>query len=140
MRRGAYLESRVNEILEILRTHGIFGQKSHAERSHAGQYRKGEAFDYLVISHGRMVCFDAKECHEPHWNLKKNAKQSQVENLSLCKRNGADAFFLVFFVLENRLVKFDVDLVIEAQAHNMKSLQSKHGEPWNWEELLKEVA
>jgi len=136
-RRGGYLEARVDEIIAILRQHGIFGQKNHAKRMANGTYIQGESYDYLILARGKTLCFDAKECHKDRWNLTTNAKLSQVENLLLCKANGADSFFLVFFVHESKLVKFDVEMVRDAVIRGQKSLTSHEGGIWQWEDLLK---
>jgi penicillin-binding protein-related factor A (putative recombinase) len=137
VRRGQYLESQLNGIIKILRDYGIFGQKSHSKRMANGTYLQGEPFDYLILARGKMICFDAKECHGDRWNLKTNAKLSQVENLLLCKANGADSFFLVLFVPQYKLVKFDVEMVRDAVIRGQKSFTSREGELWQWEYLLK---
>lgn len=111
MRKGHYLESELNKIVKYLNGAGIHAHKNHAHRTQDGVYLEGEPFDYEVISKGKTFCFDAKECHSDKWNLKTNAKLSQVKNLLDAADNGAEAFFLVWFAEQNKIVKFDIHYV-----------------------------
>ena len=135
MRRGHILEQRIDEVITHLNSVGIHAHKNHVRRMVTGIYLEGESFDYEVFSHGKLTCFDAKECNAKRWNLK-NAKRTQVMNLLNCQKHGADAFFLVYFVPENKLVRIDVDIVHIAIFSGIKSLVSSDGVIWNWEDLI----
>lgn len=135
--KGKEFERSIDQWLRVLRANGVYGQKNNASRTHDGLYRKGESFDYLIIHKDGVICFDAKECHGSRWNLKTNAKDSQIENLALAKRNGADAFFLVWFKQSNVVVKFNVDVVWQAKQEGIKSLTAEDGEVWEILEIIK---
>lgn len=136
MRRGHHLEQRIDEVIFHLNSIGIHAHKNHVRRTATGIYLEGESFDYEVFSRGKFTCFDAKECNTKRWSLK-NAKRTQVENLLNCQKHGADAFFLVYFVPEGKLVRFDADTVNDSLCSGTKSLVSSDGRPWDWTELMK---
>ncbi|MDR1874572.1 MAG: Holliday junction resolvase RecU [Synergistaceae bacterium] len=133
MRKGHIFENELAKIIDHLNKTGIHAHKNHARRTVDGTYIEGEPFDYEVFAHGRLHCFDAKECHASRWNLS-NAKLSQIKHLLNCKRHGADAFFLVLFT-PGRVKKFDVELVRNALADGKRSLMPEEGDDWDWTEL-----
>lgn len=137
MRKGHYLEIELNKIINYLNNNGVHAHKNHAKRTQDGVYLEGEPFDYEVISNGKTFCFDAKECHANKWNLKTNAKLSQVKNLLDAADNGAEAFFLVWFAEQNKIVKFDIHYVQEAMAKGTSSLKAEDGEGFEWRIFLK---
>lgn len=134
MRRGYIFEQNLSKVAKYLDSIGIHMHKNHANRLQNGTFVEGEPYDYDVITHGHFHCFDAKECQSARWNLS-NAKPQQVNNLLKCQRNGAEAYFLVYFVPENHIVRFNADFVKQALADGKKSLTSKEGQPWEWESL-----
>ena len=134
MRRGYVLEDNLNKVAEYLESQGIHMHKNHAQRTQQGIYVKGEPFDYEVFSHGKVHCFDAKECQTGRWNLS-NAKPQQVNALKMCKNNGTESYFLVWFVKTNEFIRFDVDVVISALSSGKSSLTPKEGVKWQWTEL-----
>lgn len=137
MRKGHYLESEINRILKYLRSVGIHGHKNYANRTQDGTYIEGECYDYEVISHGKFYVFDAKECHAGVWNLKTNAKLSQVKNLLDAAENGAEAFFLVWFAGQNKIIRFDIYKVQEALASGISSLKPTEGRDFDWRIFLR---
>ena len=139
MRRGYYLEQQLDKVLAHLNAIGIHAHKNHVKRTEGGIYLEGEPFDYEVFAHGKLTCFDAKESHAKRWNLS-NAKPMQVKHLLDCHDHGADAFFLVYFVPEHKLVRFDVSMVHKALCGGIKSFTSSEGVPWDWEELTRSNA
>lgn len=136
MRRGHYLESEINRILKYLNSIGIHGHKNHANRTHEGKYLDGECFDYEVISGGKVYCFDAKEVHSPTWNLKTNAKLSQIKALYDTAENGAEAFFLVWFAIQNKIIRFDIYKVRGALEKGVSSLKPEDGSEFDWRIFL----
>lgn len=136
MRKGGRLEKEIGQILKYLESIGIHGHKNNALRTQTGDYISGEPFDYEVIGK-TLFCFDAKECENKLWNLKTNAKLNQVNSLKMCKNHGASAFFLVYFVPENKVTMFDVDIIIDALAQGNKSLSSGEGVVFDWQILTK---
>jgi penicillin-binding protein-related factor A (putative recombinase) len=129
MRKGFSLEQRLDKLCEWINNHGGHAHKNHAQRTVDGVYKAGEPFDYEIFYHGKVRCFDAKECKAAAWSLS-NAKLLQVKNLLQCADNGADAFFLVYFYPSEKLIKFDVRAVRNAMAAGEKSLRAERGEEW----------
>lgn len=135
MRRGHEFEAELNRVSKYLNANGIHMHKNHAHRTEQGIYLEGEPFDYEVISGGVIHCFDAKECAGKRWNLS-NAKLSQLNNLLVCRKNGAQAYFLVWYRNENAVIRFDAELVRQKLADGQKSLTKEEGKQWQWTELL----
>ena len=134
MRRGFEFEIELNRVAKYLASQGVHMHKNHAHRTQSGLYLEGEPFDYEVISNGVIHCFDAKECASKSWNLS-NAKVNQLNNLLICQKNGAQAYFLVWFREVNKIVRFDADIVKAALVQGKKSLTPKEGKIWQWTEL-----
>lgn len=134
MRRGHNFEAELDRLSKYLNAKGIHMHKNHAKRTEQGVYLEGEPFDYEVFSHGVIHCFDAKECASSRWNLK-NAKLSQLNNLLMCQKNGAQAYFLVWYKERNLIIRFDAELIKEALKSGKKSLTPEDGEQWEWENL-----
>ena len=134
MRRGFEFENELNRVSKYLNSQGVHMHKNHARRTEQGIYLEGEPFDYEVISHGVIHCFDAKECSGKSWSLA-NAKLSQLNNLLACQKNGAQAYFLVWFKEVNKIVRFDADFIKEALINGRKSLKPEEGKSWQWTEL-----
>ena len=134
MRRGHNFEAELDRLSKYLNANGVHMHKNHAKRTEQGVYLEGEPFDYEVFSHGVVHCFDAKECAGSRWNLK-NAKLSQLNNLLMCRKNGAQAYFLVWYKARNLIIRFDAELIKEALKSGKKSLTPEDGEQWEWENL-----
>ncbi len=135
MRRGFEFENELNRVSKYLNANGIHMHKNHARRTEQGIYLEGEPFDYEVLNKGKLHCFDAKECSGDRWNLK-NAKLSQLNNLLVCRKNGAQAYFLVWFRKLNKIIRFDAETVRQALIAGQSSLTPKEGTKWDWTELL----
>ena len=135
MRRGFELEAELNRLSKYLNANGIHMHKNHPRRTEQGAYLEGEPFDYEVISDGIIHCFDAKECSGNSWDLR-NVKINQLNNLLACQKNGAQAYFLVWFRKVNELVRIDAETVKEALTNGQKSMMPEEGRQWNWTELL----
>ena len=135
MRRGHEFEAELNRVSKYLNANGIHMHKNHARRTEQGIYLEGEPFDYEVISGGTIHCFDAKECSGDRWSLS-NAKLSQLNNLLVCRKNGAQAYFLVWYRKINAVIRFDAELVKQKLADGVKSLKAEEGKKWEWTELL----
>jgi penicillin-binding protein-related factor A (putative recombinase) len=131
-RRGHYLETQIQEIINYLNSVGVHAHKNHTERTVDGVYLAGEPYDYDIIA-SPPHCFDAKETQRDTWPLS-NAKPHQVKNLLNCQQHGAEAYFLVLF--PEGLRRFDVDYVLGAIQAGRRSLRAEEGKAWNWEELL----
>ena len=134
MRRGFEFENELNRLSKYLNSAGVHMHKNHANRTESGLWLEGEPFDYEVISDGVIHCFDAKECSANRWNLK-NAKLNQLNNLLICAKNGAEAYFLVWFKAINQIIRFDASRVQEALINGKKSLTPEEGQKWQWTEL-----
>ncbi|MBR2209757.1 MAG: Holliday junction resolvase RecU [Synergistaceae bacterium] len=136
MRRGFEFENELNRVSKYLASIGVHMHKNHAHRTESGIYIEGEPFDYEVIVNGRVICFDAKECAAKSWNLS-NAKLNQVNSLCMCRKNGAEAYFLVWFKAINKIIRFDIEIVKDALINGKKSLKPEEGKIWEWTELQK---
>ena len=134
MRRGYQFENELNRVAKYLSSIGIHMHKNHAHRTESGVYLEGEPFDYEVIAHGTIHCFDAKECAAKSWNLS-NAKLNQLNNLIMCQKNGAQSYFLVWFRERNLFIRFEADVVQQALINGKKSLTPEEGIKWQWTEL-----
>lgn len=127
--RGKQLESQIDKLIMWIDSIGYHGHKNHPKRLKDGKYIEGEPFDYEIFLPDYKCCFDAKECKSNKWNLE-NAKVHQIDYLKKCKNSGLDSFFLVYFYKSKRLVKFDVDLIIECLENNIHSLCEEQGKEW----------
>lgn len=130
MRRGFEFEIQLERLATYLNTIGVHMHKNHARRTNEGVYIEGEPFDYEILCDGKLHCFDAKECEGKRWSLK-NAKPQQLNNLLICAKNGAEAYFLVLFK-PDRIVRFNADLVQKALSKGGKSLGPEDGTKWDW--------
>ena len=132
-RRGFAFEIQLERLSKHLNSIGVHMHKNHARRTVGGVYIEGEPFDYEILCDGAIHCFDAKECEGARWSLK-NAKPHQLNNLLICSKNGAEAYFLVLFK-PDRLVRFSADLVQMALSSGKKSLAPEEGVTWDWKEF-----
>ena len=134
MRRGFEFENELNRLSKYLNAKGIHMHTNQPDRTESGLYLEGEPFDYEVVSGGKLHCFDAKECAGNRWSLS-NAKLNQLNNLLVCQKNGAQAYFLVWFRNVNKIIRFDADYVKQALIEGKKSLLPEEGQQWQWTEL-----
>lgn len=137
MTRGKELERYLDDLCDVLESHGIYTEHKYTRRLTDGTPVQGEPMDFEILAHGRIYKFDAKECSGTRWYL---SKATQAEKLKQAKDNGADAFFLVWFKRWNIAVKFDVDLILSCRERGIKSLAHTDGLVWEWERLLEGVA
>lgn len=130
-----YLEYQIDKLIEKIDKLGFHAHKNNPHRNHEGQYLKGEAYDYDLFLPNYKACFDAKMSEKEYYTiLEKDIKQ--LNNLKKCKASGMDSFFLIYFKKLNKLLKFDVDIII-SQLKESKRINYKLGEVWNIEELIK---
>ena len=127
--RGKQLEKQIDHLIKWIDSIGYHGHKNHPKRLNDGKYIEGEPFDFEIFTPSYKCCFDTKECKSNRWSLE-NAKPHQVDYLKKCTNCGLDAFFLVYFFNYKRLVKFDVDLIIECLSNDVSSLGVDDGKEW----------
>lgn len=103
-----YLENQVNKLIDYINDNELgFGWKNHPNRNFKGTYIKGEPFDYCVFTKTKNLVFDAKETIKNVLNLQtKDIKQ--VYNLMKCYNSGCDAFLLIYFISDKKLLRCDV--------------------------------
>ena len=131
MQKGKELETQINKLINYINANGYHAHKNNPCRTQSGKYIAGEPFDFEIFTDTYHCVFDAKECHDTVWRLKpKDIKQA--ENLKHCKNAGIDAFFLIYFFPLRKLLKIDVDKVIEILKSGVKSVPSKYGEQWEF--------
>ena len=121
--RGKAFERSLNKLCKLVQSKGFHAHKNQPQRKFDGTFISGEPFDYEIFTDKVKWCFDAKECKSNSWNLS-NAKINQVNALKQCKNAGLEAFFLVYFYPIKKLIKFDVDTVINS---NKSSLNPEEG-------------
>ena len=130
--RGKALEKTINKLCREIQKQGFHAHKNQPERTYSGRFIAGEPFDYEIFTDQVKWCFDAKECKRNTWSLT-NAKMTQVNALKQCKNAGMEAFFLVYFYPIKKLIRFDVDLIIQTEK---KSLKPEDGVEVNLNALL----
>lgn len=133
-RRGQYLESQIDKVIDYINNTSGFATKLHPERNFDGLYIKGEPFDYIALMDKYKCVFDAKEVKGNTWHMvAKDIKQT--DNLKRCKNTGLEAYFLILF--EGKYLKqVNVDDVIEVLKAGKKSVSKELGKEW---ELLKRL-
>jgi penicillin-binding protein-related factor A (putative recombinase) len=108
-----FLESQINKVIKYINENRLgFGWKNYPNRNYQGVFLEGEPFDYCIITKDKTYCFDCKQTELPSWHiLKKDV--IQVLNLNKIDACGRDAFFLIYFILENKLMRIDVKNVLK---------------------------
>lgn len=130
MVKGKSLETQLDKLCERINAMGYHAHKNHPNRTADGKRLTGEPFDYEILMPDYHACFDAKECHDSAWHMQKK-DILQAEHLKHCKNAGCDAFFLIFFFDERKLLKFDVDKVIGVLASGSKTVHKELGEQYS---------
>ena len=130
--RGKALERSLNKLCKEIQRIGFHAHKNQPERTYSGRFISGEPFDYEIFTDKVKWCFDAKECKSKRWSLQ-NAKLTQVNALKQCRNAGLEAFFLVYFYPYKKLIRFDVDLIIQT---DKASLTPEDGIEVDLNELL----
>lgn len=125
--RGKNLEYAVKKLFESYESRGIHCQQNHPEQLHDGTLVKRHGFDFQILYQDKFYAFDAKECASVNWPLDK-AKPHQVKALLDVANNGGEAFFLVYFSTNKKLIKYGVKKVQEALINDKKKLAPFEGE------------
>jgi penicillin-binding protein-related factor A (putative recombinase) len=131
--RGAYFQTQIDRLFEVLSARGVHCHKNHARRTVDGVFVEGEPFDYEIFVNPVHV-FDAKETKGERWPLS-NAKPHQVKALLDCENHGAEAYFLVLFG-DREIRRFDAGFVRDAMAMGHKSLEKAEGREWDYEKFF----
>jgi penicillin-binding protein-related factor A (putative recombinase) len=108
-----FLESQINKVIEYINENRLgFGWKNNPNRNYQGVFLEGEPFDYCIITKEKTYCFDCKQTESPSWHiLKKDVIQAlNLNKIDACGRN---AFFLIYFILDDKLMKIDVKKVLK---------------------------
>ena len=106
-----------------------------------GFFKRGYLVDYVGISEGETIIFDAKELHGKSFPLK-NVTESQIRLLSDWDEQGAEAFLLIHFKDLDRYFKLNISnyvyLEMIMQVENKKSINIKFFEEFAKEIFIKE--
>ena len=124
--RGKGLERAIKKLFESYQSRGIHCQQNHPEQLFDGTITHRHGFDFQIFYQGRFIAFDAKECASNTWPLDK-AKLHQLKALIDVDQNGGEAFFLVYFTCEKRLIKFPAVVVRNHLASGAPSLSADFG-------------
>lgn len=143
MRKGASLESQIDALCANVNALGYHAHKNHPHRLASGTYIEGEPYDYEVFLRydgGRLyhACFDAKECDDEVWHMKKK-DLVQAENLKHCQNAGIDAFFLIYFIPLKRLLKIEAETVVKVLKGGRKTVPAALGVPWEINAILQKT-
>jgi len=103
-----YLENQINKLIEYINDNQLgFGWKNHCKRNFQGVYISPEPFDYCIFTKTKKLVFDAKETDKSVLNLQtKDIKQ--IINLMKCYNFGLEAFLLIYFISDKKLLRCDV--------------------------------
>ena len=124
--RGKRLERAIRKLFVSYQSRGIHCQQNHPEQLFDGTITHRHGFDFQIFYNGRFFAFDAKECASHAWPLDK-AKLHQLKALLDVENNGGEAFFLVFFTGQRKLVKFAASMVQNALTNGDSSLSPYRG-------------
>lgn len=131
-----YLEYQIDKLIEKIDKMGFHAHKNNASRNFDGKYIQGEPYDYDMFLPGYCACFDAKMCQKSSYNIKdKDIKQ--INNLAKCKKAGMDSFFIIYFSSAKKLLKYDVDILVEILESGKKSINMDKGIKWDIDNIIK---
>ena len=125
--RGRGLEKAIKKLFASYESRGIHCQQNHPEQLHDGTLVKRHGFDFQIFYKNKFYAFDAKECALPAWPLDK-AKVHQLKALLDVAANGGEAFFLVYFTGEKKLIKFGAEIIQKAIINGQKKIHPQAGE------------
>jgi len=125
--RGRGLEHAVKELFKQYEKLGIHCQQNHPEQLHDGTLVRKHGFDFQIFHNGTFYAFDCKECAPKNWPLDK-AKLHQLKALLDVENNGGEAFFLVYFKFQGKLVKFPASFIRDMIQSNVKSVSPEWGD------------
>lgn len=125
--RGRALEKAIKKLFASYESRGIHCQQNHPEQLHDGTLVKRHGFDFQIFYQNRFYAFDAKECALSAWPLDK-AKPHQLKALLDVAHNGGEAFFLVYFTAQKKLIKFRAEIIQKAIINEQKKIFPQSGE------------
>jgi hypothetical protein len=107
-----FLEDQINKVIKYINENNLgFGWKNHPNRNYQGVHIDGEVFDYNIITKNKSYFFDCKQTELLTWHiLKKDIKQ--LLNLNKIDDCGHDAFILIYFIQDNKLMKIQPKRVL----------------------------
>jgi penicillin-binding protein-related factor A (putative recombinase) len=119
-----YLETQINNLIEhIINNQLGFGWKNHPNRNFQGVYISGEPFDYVIFTKNKKLVFDAKQTKKDVLHLKsKDIKQ--IINLMKCYNSQVEAFLLIYFINDNKLMRCDVKNILNILSNRKHIKQS----------------
>ena len=124
-----FFENQIDKLIKKIDELGYHAHKNTATRSHFGNYIEGESYDYDMFLNGYIACFDAKSTSKNTYSIvKKDIKQINI--LKKCKRAGVDAFFVIYFSKDKKILKYDVDVLIDI-LNTSKTIKQERGAEWD---------
>ncbi len=119
-----YLEIQIDKIIKHINENELgFGWKNHPNRTFTGQYKEGETFDYTIFTKTKKMVFDAKETDKNKWQVLDKDKKQAI-NLLKCQKIGVNAFFLIFYIKDKKLVKININDFFSILPHRKYIMQS----------------
>lgn len=126
--RGKQLEKMVLKLFDQYRKAGIHCQQNHPEQLSDGTFIKRHGYDFHLYYKERFIVFDAKECKSTSMHIATNLKPHQLNDMMCIKKNGGEAFFMVYFFIDKVMIKLDIDEAVRLIDEGRKSITSDDGE------------
>ncbi len=116
---GKALEKTVLQLFKRYEQLNIHCQQNFPEQLMSGLKVRKHGFDFQCFHKGIFVAFDAKHCQGDKFYLS-NCKMHQIKALKNIKNHGGEGFFLVYYAMQKKLNRLDVDMVMELLEQNIK--------------------
>lgn len=131
-----YFEYQMNKLIDYINKNDLgFGWKNYPNRNYLGKFIKGEPFDYTIFTKYKKVVFDCKETDKKQWQvLDKDIKQGI--HLMKCNNAGVEAFFLIYFITENEVMRIDIEKFFDIIGKR-KNVKQTDCTKFNYREILK---
>jgi len=131
-----YLENQINNLIEYINDNQLgFGWKNHPNRNYQGLYIKGEVFDYCIFTKTKKLVFDAKQTEKSILSLiTKDIKQ--IINLMKCYNCGFEAFLLIYFISDKKLMRCDVKDILHILS-DRKHIKQSDCKSFDYKEIIK---
>ena len=129
--KGKVFEENVELMNDIYEKRGLgkvqfiptpqkYAKNKEGEKIHF--FDKKSTIDFLGCLDYRTIAFDAKQCSEDRWNIKKNFKPHQEKALVGFRKGGATSFILVYMKKYNEVYVLSLIDIQKFVALGLKSV------------------